>query len=73
MKIRLLKKINLLLTALLSMLGFSSCDTYVVEYGVQVEVSDSTVVVMYGVPNAEYQEDNQEDSDEQVNDNINIE
>jgi len=45
MKVRFNRWYNALLTALLSMLGFDSCESSVEEYGVP----------MYGVPLAEYQ------------------
>ena len=54
MKARVLTKVNMFIAFLLSMLGFNSCESPMVEYGVPIEKYgcpvDTMVHTMYGVP-----------------------
>jgi len=48
---RLLFKINALLSAVIAMLGITSCN-YFAKYGIPFEPGDGEVVCMYGVPHS---------------------
>ena len=57
MKAKVLTRVNVLISLILGMLGFSSCEQGIVcEYGVPAEkygCPDTTVHVMYGAPSPE--------------------